>query len=147
MGIKDGDESWSFLNDANSGVAVAVDMSFVAFGNAEESLKIEIVVGQVRLVAADKQAGEKAGHHLSHVLPDWIVAGLKLVPQGFKTYLALWGRASDGIESRVHLGHVSYLLANELLSFFDGGQAVVDAVGQSLELIVSRAPFFSSKLT
>ena len=79
VSVQYGDESWPFLNDANPGMAMAVDMSLVAFGKAEESLEIEIVVGQVRLIATDEQAGEKAGHHLAHVLPDRIVAGLELV--------------------------------------------------------------------
>ena len=146
VSVEHGDESWPFLDDANPGVAVAVDVSLVAFGQTEEAFQIEIVVGQVRLLAADKQAGEKAGHHLTHMLSDRIVAGLELVPQGFETRLALGGSALERVESRVDLGHVRYLLANELLGFLDGGQAAVDAVGQPLELVVSRDPFFSSKL-
>ena len=79
VSVQHGDESWPFLNDANPGVAMAVDMSLMAFGKAEEALEIEIVVGQVRLIATDEQTGEKAGHHLAHVLSDRIVAGLELV--------------------------------------------------------------------
>ena len=54
VSVKHGDERWPFLNDANPGVAVAVDMSLVAFRKAEETLEIEIVVGQVRSIAADE---------------------------------------------------------------------------------------------
>ncbi len=125
---------------------VTVDVSLVAFGQTEEAFQIEIVVGQVRLLAADKQAGEKVGHHLAHVLSDRIVAGLELVPQGFETCLALGGSALERVESRVNLGHIGYLLANDFLGFLDGGQAAVDAVGQPLELVMSGDPFFSSKL-
>jgi len=63
------------LNDPNSGVTVAMDVSFVAFRQAEETLEVEIVVGQVLPIATDEQAGEKTRHHLAHVLSDWIVAG------------------------------------------------------------------------
>ena len=79
VSVQHWDESWPFLNDANPGMAVAVDVSLVAFGKTEESLEIEIIVGQVRLIATDEQAGEKAVHHFAHVLPDRIVAGLELV--------------------------------------------------------------------
>jgi hypothetical protein len=79
VSVQHWDESRPFLNDANPGMAVAVDMSLVAFGKAKEAFKIKIVVRQVRLIATDEQTGEKAGHHLAHVLPDWIVAGLELV--------------------------------------------------------------------
>lgn len=54
VSVEHGDEGWPFLNDANAGVAVTVDMSLVAFRKAEETLEIEIVVGQVRLIAADE---------------------------------------------------------------------------------------------
>jgi hypothetical protein len=54
VSVEYGDESWPFLNDANSGVTVAMDMSLVAFGKAEEAFQIEIVVRQIRLIAANE---------------------------------------------------------------------------------------------
>lgn len=134
------------MDDANPSVPVTVDVSFVAFGKTEEAFQIEIVVGQVRLLAADKQAGEKAGHYLAHVLSNRIIAGLELVPQSFETCLALEGHALERVECRVNPGHIGYLLANDFLGFLDSGQAAVDADGQTLELFMSGDPFFSSKL-
>jgi hypothetical protein len=75
-----GDKRWSFLNDANPGMAMAVDMSLVAFGKSEESFEIEIVVRQAREITTDEQTGEKAGHQLAHVLSNRVSAGLELVP-------------------------------------------------------------------
>ena len=75
----------SFLNDANASVAVAVDASLVTFGQAEPTLQVEVVVRQVRLVAAHKQAGQKAAHQLGHVLADGISrAAVELLLQGLK---------------------------------------------------------------
>jgi hypothetical protein len=116
------------LDDANSGMAVTVNVSLVALGKTEEAFQFKVVVGQVRLLAADEQAGEKAGHDFAHVLPGRIGTGLKLVTQVFKTGLAFRSGAVAGIESRVNLRHIGYLLANDVLGFLDGGQAAVDAV-------------------
>ena len=80
MRVEYGDERRPLLNDANPGMAVAVDMSFVAFGKSEESFEIEIVVGQVRLIVTDEQARKKTGHDLGHVLTNRIAVRLELVP-------------------------------------------------------------------
>jgi hypothetical protein len=78
--VEYGDQSRPLLNDANPGMAVPVDMSFMTFGKSEESFEIEIVVGQVRLIVTDEQAREKTGHDLAHVLTNRISVRLELVP-------------------------------------------------------------------
>lgn len=140
-------QCWPLLNDANASVAVAVDASFVTFGQAEPTLQVEVVVRQVRLVATHKQAGQKAAHQLGHLLAAGISrAGMELLLQGFEACLALGGRAVVRIESGVHQSHISNLQANGVLGVFNGVQTTVDAVGQALQLLVSAPPFLASRL-
>ena len=56
------------LDDSNPRVAMTVNSSLVAFGQAEPSLKIEIVLDLLKLSRADKKAGQEADHQPGHVL-------------------------------------------------------------------------------
>ena len=70
MRVQRGHERRTFLNDPYARVAAPVDPTFVSFGTTEESLEVEIVVGQIRVVSADEKAGgerrHRGGHDLSH---------------------------------------------------------------------------------
>lgn len=59
-------ECRALQHDPDACVAVAVNPPFMPFGQAEESLQIEIVLGQI-YVASREQSRLETGHDLRHV--------------------------------------------------------------------------------
>jgi hypothetical protein len=53
-----------FLNDPDARMAMTMDSSLVAFGQAEEALKIEIVLNLGKLIAASKETNLKGAHQI-----------------------------------------------------------------------------------
>jgi hypothetical protein len=66
----------SLLNNPNARVAMPVNPTLVALGQAEPPLQIEIVANRRKIGSASEQAGQKAQHHLGHLLVDRILLGL-----------------------------------------------------------------------
>jgi hypothetical protein len=91
----------AFLDEAYPGVPVAVHAALVPFGLAEPAFQVEVVLGHVRVLTPDKQAGRKARHHVAHMLPGRIGARLDLRLQDLKLRLTLGTRAAVGLERRL----------------------------------------------
>jgi hypothetical protein len=53
-----------FLNDPDACMAMTMDSSLVAFGQAEEALKIEIVLNLGKRIAASKETNLKGAHQI-----------------------------------------------------------------------------------
>jgi hypothetical protein len=80
VGVQGQQQRGAFLNNADARVLVPVNAALMAFGLSKPAFQIEIVLRQVRRLAADEQAGLEAGHDLGEVLLDGIVAALIAVP-------------------------------------------------------------------
>lgn len=77
MGVQGRDQRGSFQNDADAGVLVTVNVTFMPLGTTEEPFQIQVVPRKVRHVFADEQAGGKGVHSLGHRLPLWLVRALE----------------------------------------------------------------------
>ena len=56
------DQCRPVLDDSHPRVAMTMNSSLMAFGQAEPSFKIEIVLDLLELSRADKKAGQEADH-------------------------------------------------------------------------------------
>ena len=129
MGVQGQDQGGTFLNDADTGMLVSVDASFVAFGLPEPAFQIKIILWQLGIVAADKQARLETGHDFGHVLRDRIVVRLQGVAQGLKAAPTFCFGAGRWRERGLHLSHPVYLLADFLLAGTHLREPAVDAAG------------------
>ena len=68
---------------------MTVDMPFVPFRYAKETLQIQVVARELWIVAAHKQTGRERLHGSGHRLADRIAAALELGGESFKSGLAL----------------------------------------------------------
>ena len=82
---------------------MTVNSSLVALGQAEPSLKIEIVLDLLELSRADKKAGQEADHQCGHVLANWILIPLESIDQLLEVLLALLATLPSRFESRGYL--------------------------------------------
>ena len=132
-------------NDTNPRVAVTVDPTLVTLGEAKPALQVEIVADLFKLAFADEQARKKARHHLDHLLMHRLLRVREALDQFLELRLPSRARLPLRFEGRGYLLDVLDVVSQRLLFRADGVQAAVDAVGQSAELLLGEAPFFSSK--
>ena len=122
----EGQEQWgAFLNDANSGVLVAVATALVPFGRFKPALQIEAVLRPVRLFPANKQPRSKAAHDMPHMLLDGLVALLELLLQDLKPRLTLGPRATLRFERRLDRPDILHGGPHGLLGVMDCPQTPV----------------------
>jgi hypothetical protein len=118
-------QSGPFLDEPDTGMAMAVDAALVAFGKAEPAFQAQVVLGQLR-ISADKQTGLKTGHHLGHLLVDRILLRSEsllqflelLLPPNRGTVLGS-ERAGDGLDFADVATHGLLRVANLGQSAFD----------------------------
>ena len=82
---------------------MTVNSSLVAFGQAEPSLKIEIVLDLLELSRADKKASQEADHQCGHVLANWILIPLESIDQLLELLLAILATLPSRFEGRGYL--------------------------------------------
>ena len=70
MSIQRGYEGGSFVDDAHTRMAMAVNPPFMALGTTKEAFQVQVVPGQVRIIAPDEQTGTERRHNLRHDLTD-----------------------------------------------------------------------------
>ena len=124
---------------------MTVNPPLVAFGQAKPSLKIEIVPDLLELSRAHKKAGQEAGHQRGHVLANGILIALESIDQLLKLPLAMLATLSSGFEGCGYLLDVLDVFSDRLLLGLDVVHSLVDAVGQTAELLLCESPFFASK--
>ena len=124
---------------------MTVNPPLVTLGQAEPSLKIEIVLDLFKLPLADEKAGEEANHHRGHVQANRILSPLESIDQFFELLLAICASFLSRFEGRGYLLDVLDVFSDFLLFGLDFVQTSVDAVGQAAELLFCEPPFFSSK--
>ena len=145
VGVQGGKQRGSFHDDPHACMAVAMNATLMPLGATKEPFQIQIVTGNVGHVFADEQAGDKGVHGLGHGLPHRLVRALKASLERSKQGPTPWHRAVVGVERGGHLANVVHSLFHGLLLWLDLGQAPVDGVGQSLQPLVCRPPFFASR--
>ena len=139
------DQRWAVLDDTNPRVAMTVNSPLVAFGQAEPSLKIEIVFDLFELSLADEKPGQEADHQRGHVLANRILIPLESIDQCFELRLAILTPLLSRFEGRGHLVDVVDVLSDWLLLGLDVFQSPVNASGQTAKLLLCESPFFASK--
>ena len=77
MGVQSQNEGGAFLHEANTRMLSAVDAPRVSFGLAEPAFQVQIVLRQIKDLAAGKQARLETGHHPGHLGVDRILAPLQ----------------------------------------------------------------------
>lgn len=74
MGLEGQQPRRAFLYEADPGVPVAVHAAFVPFRLSKPALQVEVILGEVRLFAPNKQPRLTAGHDTAQMLPGRIIA-------------------------------------------------------------------------
>jgi hypothetical protein len=116
----------AFLDEADPGVAVAMNAALMAFGLSEPPFKVEVVLRQVPLLSPDEQPRGKARHHTAHVVPHRISALLELRLHGLKLCLPLSLCARSRHECRVDSPDILDVGPQRLLDVLDGYQPAVN---------------------
>ena len=124
---------------------MTVNPPLVTLGQAEPSLKIEIVLDRFKLPLADEKAGEEAHHHRGHMQANRILSPLESINQFFERLLAICARLLSRYEGRGYLLDVLDVFSDCLLCGLDFVETSVDAAGQAAELLFCEPPFFLSK--
>jgi hypothetical protein len=124
---------------------MSVNSPLVALGQAEPSLKVEIVLDLLELSLADEKAGQEADHQRGHVLANRIPIPLESSDQLLEPRLAILATSPSRFEGRGHLVDVLDVLSDRPLLGLDVLQSPVDAGGQTAELLFCEPPFFASK--
>jgi hypothetical protein len=135
----------AFLDEAYPGVPVAVHAALVPFGLAEPACQVEGVLGHVRVLTPDKQAGRKARHHVAPMLPGRIVARLALRLQDLKLHLTLGTRAAVGLERRLDCRHIVHVGPNGRLDVVHCRQPPRDVARSTRAALVSRPPLCAAR--
>ena len=144
VGIESGHQGRSFLNDADSRVAVAMDPPLVTLGQAKPTLQIQVVSDRFELALADEQAGQEAHQHLDHLLANRVLRLLEAIDQSFECLLPLRAATRPRFEGRGDFLEVLDGVSDGLLFGPNGVEATVDAAGQAAELLLCEPPFCSS---
>ena len=126
-------------------LAMAVDPTLVALGQAKPPLQVEIVSDLLKLGSAHEEAGEKADHDLGHVPVNRIRDTLEALNQVFESLPACLVVVPFGFEGRGNLTDFLDVFLDRLLFGSDMFQPAVDAPGKTAELGFRDPPFFSSK--
>ena len=126
-------------------MAMTVNPPLVAFGQAEPSLQVEIVLDLLELSLANEKAGQEADHQRSHVLANRIFIPLESIDQPLELRLAILASPTFRFKGCGHLVDVLDVLSDWLLLGLDVLQSPVNASAQTAELLFCESPFFASK--
>ena len=77
---------------------MTVNPPLMAFGQAEPSFKIEIVLDLLELARSDKKAGKEADHQRGHVPVNWILLPLESIDQLLELLLAILATLASRFE-------------------------------------------------
>jgi hypothetical protein len=119
----------AFLDDADPGVAVAVNAALVPFGLSKPAFQVEVVLWQGRLVPSNKQPRSKASHDVAEVLPGQVIALLELLLQDLKHCLTLGTRSLVRCERCLDRPDILHLGPHGFLSVMDSCKPPLDIRG------------------
>lgn len=143
VGVQGGHQRGPFQDDAHARMAVTMNATLVSLGATKEPFQIEVVTGNVGHVFAHEQAGDKGVHGLGHRLSHRLVRAMEASLERAEGGPPLWHRAAVRIERGGHLAKVIDSLFHGLLLWLDMGEAPADGVGQPLQPLLCRPPFFA----
>jgi hypothetical protein len=146
MGVQGMHQRWSFQDDSNPRVPMAVNPTLVALRQPKPTLQIEIVLDLLELAGTHEQPRQKARHHRHHLLMDRVLALPESIDQPFERLPSIREAPFARFESRGDFLDLLEVLADYLLSLMNLVEAPIDASGQSAKLLFCEPPFFSSKL-
>ena len=142
--IEDHEQHRAAEDEPDAGMSVTVDAPLVTFGQAEETLEVEIVARQGRVFAADEEPRSKGAHDPRHLFAHRVLARFELCGKRNKTSFALLAGAHRGVEQAVDGAqdldvprHLVELRAND-------PPAAVYAGAKGRERVRTRAPFFAA---
>jgi hypothetical protein len=69
MGVQGRHQRGTLPDDPHTCMTVPVNPAFMSLGTAKEAFQVEVVVGQVWIVATHKQARRERRHNRRHSLP------------------------------------------------------------------------------
>jgi len=124
--VKGQEQCGAFLDDADSGVAVAVNTALVPFGLSKPALQIEVVLRPIHVLTPNKQPRSKAGHDVTKVLLGQVIALLELLLQDLKRCLTLGTRALVWFERRLDRPDILHMGSQGFLGVVDRCQPSVN---------------------
>lgn len=145
MGVEDRKKDRAFLDNTNTGMAMTMDTTLVAFWVSKPAFEIKVVGRQVGQVVTDKKAWSKAGHDLGKVLSEWIEVLVESQGDVEERGLPLIRGIGGRVEGSGDLTYIFDISTNSLLSGVNLSQAAINTVCQPLEAFVNEAPFFASR--
>jgi hypothetical protein len=145
VGVQRQHQRRAFQDQANPRVAMAVDPSLMALGQAKPPLQVEVVPDRFVALLPDEEAVQEAEHHRGHAVTDRVLGRLEAIDQRLELLLPLDDVLRPGFERLCHLRDHRDVLSDGRLLLLDLIQAARDASGQSAELLLREPPFFSSR--
>lgn len=139
-------QRWSFHDETHSCVAMTVNATLMTLGQAKPALQLEVVLELLQRGRADKQAGGKACHDLSHLEVNRVLRGGETLLQVHERTLPLGAGLRLRVEGHRYRRDVFDVATQGLLLVVDSVEAAVDAVREAAQLLLCEPPFFSSKL-
>jgi hypothetical protein len=139
--IEDREQGRALLDDASASVGVSVNAPFVPFGLPKRAFEIEVVLGELGIIAAREQSTRERQHGPTHVLADR-VGGLDVTPrQSLELFATLLGQTSVGLHQGPHGPDVLHALADELQLLPNERRTALDAGRQRAQGSIAEPPF------
>lgn len=146
MRVQSVDQRGPLQDDTDPGVAMTMNATLMAFGQAKPAFELEVVSNVFKHAFAHEQARAEAVHDLRHLLVNRIRHVPELSPQAFEHLLPLGARLRFGSEGRGYRRDFLDVATQRFLFVPDGVQTAVDAARESAQLLFCEPPFFSSRL-
>jgi len=134
-----------FLNDANPGVAAAVDPTLVTLGYAKPPLEFPVVAEYRGRVFPDEYAGQETDHDDGHRPGHRVTRLPEPRRQRHERLLSLRDIPRPGVERGRDVADLSDVVTDRRRFLPDMAHAAVDAAGSALELLLDEPPFFASR--
>lgn len=142
MRVERVDERGAAVDEPHARMRPAVDSALVALGTTEESLELEVVARERRVVAADEQPLLKREHHLRHVDADRVAVLSEPRGERGEIFFTFVRRAVRGVERGVDFAEGFHMTCDFVERIADEGDAAVYATREGAERLFARAPFF-----
>jgi hypothetical protein len=131
VSVKSGKEDWPLLDNANARMRATVDLTLMTFGAAECALEVEVVLGQLEVVATGEEPWREREHDLTHGEQHGVRVAAVERRQRIEVVTALGAGPVFGLQKRpdgLHLFGVSPNLAQRI---GDQTSAPLDTVTQA----------------
>jgi len=145
MGIQDGHQRGTFLDDTDTGMSVPVNAALVSFGIAKPTFQFQVVGRQVWQVVSDKQSRGKTLHRFCHLLADRMRVLFVALLERLESFFAFVLRSGLRVESGSYLTDLFDVALDSSLRGLDFFEATVEEPCKPREELFGKAPFCRSK--